>query len=271
MTDGTPSSPDGGETAHRVLVTGATGTLGRQLVSQLRLAGYRVRGLSRRAWSTTETGVEWAIGDLRDGSGLTEAFAGVDTVVHCASDRRGDVGAARLLVEAARAAGSPHVVYISIVGVDRIPLGYYRSKLAVEQVLAGSGLPVTILRATQFYELVWAMSKAQHRLPVLFAFRGVSFQPVDPAEVAGALTELVAAGPSGRVADLGGPEVIAADELARRYLAATGRRRRVVRLPVPGRIGRALRAGANLVPDGRHGRIAFDDYVAQRAENRLVG
>ncbi|WP_246394504.1 SDR family oxidoreductase, partial [Pseudonocardia pini] len=166
------------------LVTGGTGTLGRVLVEQLRAAGTPVRVLSRHA------GEGRVVGDLATGSGIREAVRGSDVIVHCATGRK-DSAAARTLVDAALAEGRPHVVYVSIVGIDRIPLGYYREKLEVERLLTASGLPVTILRATQFHQLVATMLSALGKVPgVLPVPRGIAFQPVAVADVAARLVEL---------------------------------------------------------------------------------
>ena len=115
-----------------ILVTGGTGTLGRHVTERLRGDGHEVRVLSR---STQPYAV-----DLRKGGpGLDTAMAGVDTVVHCASSQSGgDQEAAARLIEAAKKAGVRHLVYISIVGVDLVPLGYYKSKLAVERMVEAS-------------------------------------------------------------------------------------------------------------------------------------
>ena len=119
-----------------ILVTGGTGTLGRQVVQRLRQAGRDVRVLSRHS-----RGPLFVTGDLATGAGLPAAAQGAGTIVHCASARKGDAAAARNLVQAvARVrteAGPPHLVYISIVGVDRFPHGYYKSKLEAEVVIAG--------------------------------------------------------------------------------------------------------------------------------------
>ncbi|MCE3555242.1 NAD(P)H-binding protein [Pseudonocardia sp. RS11V-5] len=237
------------------LVTGGTGTLGRVLVERLREDGRPARVLSRRP------GDGHVVGDLATGEGIDAAVRGCDVVVHCATGRK-DVETSARLVEAVRRNGSPHLVYVSIVGIDRIPFGYYRQKLAVERLLADSGLPHTILRATQFHDLVVAMLGALGRVPgVLAVPRGVAFQPVDVRDVAGRLAALAAGPPAGRVADLGGPEVRAFDDLARAWLAADGRRRRVVTLPVPGRLAAAVRGGANLAPEHAAGRITFEQYL----------
>ncbi len=143
-----------------ILVTGGTGNLGALVVGMLREQGHEVRALSR---SSAEFPV-----DLRDGSGLDAALAGAQVVVHCASSPRGgDDVAARHLIDAARRAGTvTNLVYISIVGVDVVPLGYYRTKLRVERMLEDSGLGVTILRTTQFHDLVAQVTGAAARLPL---------------------------------------------------------------------------------------------------------
>jgi uncharacterized protein YbjT (DUF2867 family) len=248
-----------------ILVTGGTGLLGRLLVQRLQAGGHPVRVLSRRPQpgvGTTET----VTGDLRTGAGLDGALAGVGTVVHCASDGRAarevDVAGTGRLVEAARAAGGPHLVYVSIVGIDAIPLGYYRAKLAAEQVIERAGLPWTIQRATQFPQLLETLLSALARSPVLPLPRGFRFQPVDPGEVADRLAEHVRAGPAGHAADLGGPLVHELGDLAGAWLRVRGRRRAIVRVPVPGGVGRAFRAGANLCPEHRDGHRTWLDYLA---------
>jgi uncharacterized protein YbjT (DUF2867 family) len=226
-----------------ILVTGGTGTLGRAVVARLPEA----RVLSRRP------GPGRVVGDLATGDGLAAALSGVDTVIHCATSLRGhDVGHARRLVAAA--ADGTHIVNVSIAGADEIPLGYYRTKIAVERVLAESGLPLTVLRATQFHDLLARIFRAQRWSPALFVLAGTRFQPVDVRDVAGSLVALAAGPPAGRVADFGGPEVRTMASLAHAY-----RRGPVVPVPVPGRIVRGYRTGANLAPAA--GTITFEEYL----------
>ena len=168
----------------QILVTGGTGTLGRALVRRLVDQGRPVRVLSRRPPPAGRGPVGWATGNLRTGRGIDAAVAGLDVIVHCATGL-GDVGAARHLIESARRARSPQVVYISIVGVDRIPIGYYKSKLEVERLVENSGLPWTVLRATQFHQLIVRGCQALARLPVMLVPACIAFQPVDAREVAG--------------------------------------------------------------------------------------
>ncbi len=242
----------------RILVTGGTGQLGSAVVAGLRAAGEEVRVLSRRA------APDVVRGDLRTGRGIDSAVAGADVVVHCATDFLHETTLARTLVEAARWAGAPHLVYVSIVGVDRVPLGYYRAKHETEQLLAASGLPYTIQRATQFHGLVRTLLAGAARLPVVPVPR-ISFQPVDVRDVAGRLISLVSDEPAGRVADFGGPEILTAAELAGAVGEVSGRVRRIVPLKVPGETFRAYAGGGHLAPEHREGEITFREYLTEHA------
>ena len=245
------------------LVTGATGTLGTPTTACLRAAGHHVRALSRRS------GPGLTRGDLLTGAGLREAVAGADTVVHLATGRRGkgDVEATRTLLDAATAAGVGHFVLISIVGIDDIPLGYYRDKLVIERLVEDSGVPFTILRATQFHSFVEALLTAQHLSPVVVA-PPFLLQPVAADEVAHRLSELAGSRPAGRVADVGGPEQHSLTDLARLWADATGTRRPVMPLSLPGRLFAAYRSGSALVAGPAYGRQTFADHLAATAGAR---
>ncbi|EST21316.1 SDR family oxidoreductase [Streptomyces roseochromogenus] len=243
-----------------ILVTGGTGTLGRRVTERLRADGHEVRVLSRH---TQPYAVDLRVG----GSGLDAALAGVQTVVHCASSPRGgDEEAAERLIAAAGQAGVGHLVYISIVGIDRVPLGYYKAKLAVERRIEASGLGWTVLRTTQFHDLLVTILGGLAKPPVMLVPAGVPDQPVEVREVADRLAELALAAPAGRVPDMGGPEVRTLDSLARAYLHATGRRRAVAQVPLFGRTYRAARAGGLLTPEQAVGKTTFEEYLGRRFE-----
>ncbi|MGW1954989.1 SDR family oxidoreductase [Streptomyces sp. NPDC001920] len=245
-----------------ILVTGGTGTLGRLVAERLRADGHEVRVLSRHAQP-------YAVDLRKGGPGLDAAMAGVDTVVHCASSPGGgDEEAATRLIAAAREAGVRHLVYISIVGVDRVPFGYYRSKLAVERLVEESGLGWTVLRATQFHDLIAQLFGMLSRSPVMLVPAGVRDQPVEVAEVADRLAGLAVSAPAGRVEDMGGPEVRSLDSLARAYLKATGRRRRVVSVPLWGKAYRGFRSGGHLAPGLAVGKGTFEEYLQGRLAGR---
>ncbi|MEU6277385.1 NAD(P)H-binding protein [Streptomyces populi] len=244
-----------------ILVTGGTGTLGRLVAERLRADGHEVRVLSRHARP-------YAV-DLREGgSGLEAAVAGADAIVHCAtSPRGGDEEAAARLIEAARRAGVPHLVYISIVGVDAVPFGYYRTKRAVEKQVEESGLGWTVLRTTQFHDLVAQVLGGLARLPVLLLPAGVSDQPIEAAEVAERLAVLAAGAPAGRVEDMGGPEVRTFRSLARAHLRATGKRRALLDVRLAGKAYRAFREGHHLTPGHAVGKGTFEDFLRARSGN----
>ncbi|MER7738711.1 NAD(P)H-binding protein [Streptomyces sp. NPDC096538] len=241
-----------------ILVTGGSGTLGRHVTERLRTDGHEVRVLSRHTQP-------YAL-DLREGgSGLDRAVDGADTVVHCAtSPRGGDEKAARNLIAAARRAGVGHLVYISIVGVDRVPYPYYRTKLAVERLVEDSGTGFTVLRATQFHDLVFRVLRGLAKSPVVPLPARVKDQPVEVTEVAERLAELAQGAPVGRAEDMGGPEVRTFDSLARAYLRAAGRRRAVVKVPLRGAAYDAFRAGGHLAPDHAVGTRTFDEFLTAR-------
>lgn len=260
--------PERGGVPERILVTGGSGQLGKVVVERLVVSGERVRALSRRR--RVGAGAEWVVGDLRTGRGINTALAGCDVVVHCATDFRRETEVVRALVEAARWSGNPpHVVYVSIVGVDRVPLGYYRAKLESEQLIANSGLPYTIQRATQFHSLVRTAFAVLGRLPVVPVPRW-RFQPVDVRDLAVRLAEQAVAEPAGRAPDFGGPQVLTAQELAKAVLAAAGKTRRLLPVSVPGSVYRAYARGGNLTPEHADGVITFERYLAEQAEPGTV-
>ena len=252
-----------------ILVTGGTGTLGRLVVPRLRDAGCDVRVLSRRHRQAGE-GVEVVTGDLDTGEGVDAAVAGAGTIVHCAGAGKGDDVKAANLVRAAARAGARHLVFISVVGADRVPqtgrldramFGYFGAKLAAERVIAGSGLPWTTLRATQFHDLVLLTVSQLARLPVVPVPAGIRFQPVDAGEVADRLVELAFGRPSGLVPDMGGPRAYALADLLRGYLRVNHKHRPILPIHVPGPAARALRAGANLAPDRAVGRRTWEEFL----------
>src|SRR4029077_7479628 len=250
-----------------ILVTGGTGTLGRHVVPRLLAAGCRVRVLSRHAHEAADGG-EYVTGDLLGNEGIQAAVAGAEIIVHCAGGRKGDDVATRNLAAAASLAGHPHLVFISVVGADRIPVtsaadramfGYFGFKLAAEQVVAESGLPWTILRATQFHDLSLVVMGQMAKLPVIPVPSGVRFQPVDTDEVAARLVELALGAPAGLVPDMAGPRGSGMADLLRPYLRARGKHRLLVPVRLPGQAARAVRAGANLAPDRAVGHRTWAD------------
>lgn len=266
------SAEDGAEMAAKtaktapVLVTGGTGTLGRHVVPLLRDAGRTVRVLSRRGGTSADAGVEHVAADLLKGEGLDAALDGVATVLHLAGGPKGDDEATRNLVRAARRAGVGHLVYISVIGADRLPLGYFRAKLGAERAVAESGIPWTTLRAAQFHDLTLTVVEKMAKLPVLPAPGGLRWQPVDARDVAARLAELTLGRPAGLVPDLAGPKVYELGDLGRGYLQTRGKHRLTLPVRMPGKVGRAYRAGENLTLEGASvGQRTWEDFLAERS------
>ncbi|MBO0681681.1 MAG: NAD(P)H-binding protein [Candidatus Dormibacteraeota bacterium] len=232
-----------------ILVTGGTGRLGRRTVRLLREGGADVRVLSRRR-QEADAGVDYVVGDLSTGVGVEAAVAGVGVIVHCATSNKGDVEATQHLVRAATGVGKPHLLYVSIVGLEHIASwGYPKAKLECERLVAESGLPWTILRATQFYDYMLTNLRRLAKLPVVPVPAGFQVKPVDPEDVAARLAELALGEPAGRAPEMAGPVVTSWADLFRDYLGASGKRRWVVPVRIPGT--RAVRKGG-LLPGPGH-------------------
>jgi uncharacterized protein YbjT (DUF2867 family) len=263
-----------------ILVTGGTGTLGRLVVPRLLDAHAAVRVLTR-GHRASAGGVEFVTGDLDTGDGVDAAMAGAETVLHCAGSSRGDERKARTLVRAAAHAGIRHIVYISVVGAERVPVvsrtdrtmfGYFAGKRGGEEVIAGSGVPWTTLRATQFHDLVFMVARAMAKLPVVPVPSGFHAQPVDAGEVADRLVELTLGAPAGLVPDLGGPRVHSMRDLLTSYLRSVGKRRPLMPMRLPGRAAAAFRAGANLTTEGGvRGQHTWEDFLARQLASAADG
>ena len=254
-----------------ILVTGGTGTLGRHVVPLLRQAGQDVRVLSRQPRDRGD-GTDYVVGDLTTGEGVAAALRGVGTVLHLAGRPKGDDAATRNLVRAATATGAvEHLVAISVIGADRVPIGYFRMKAEVERVVAESGLPWTVLRAAQFHDLALKVAEGMARSPVVPAPGGIRWEPVDARDVAARLVELTLGGaPAGRVPDLAGPAVHALGDLVRDYLNAAGKRRPMLPVRVPGKVGRAYRTGDNLAGDSAdRGTRTWEAFLAERLGSQV--
>jgi uncharacterized protein YbjT (DUF2867 family) len=242
-----------------IAVIGGTGTLGRAVVQELERRGHEVRALSR---SAREHPV-----DLTTGTGLAAGLEGVRAVVDASNAgpaRRAAeallVDGNRRLLEAERAAGVAHHVAVSIVGIERVPYAYYQVKLAQEAVVRGGPVPWTIVRATQFHELVASVFERMARFGMLPG-AAMPLQPVDPREVAVVLADTAEAEASGEITQFAGPECRTLRELAQTWRLETGRRALIAPVPLVGPIGRALGAGGLTNPGAWKGRITFANWL----------
>jgi uncharacterized protein YbjT (DUF2867 family) len=290
-----------------ILLTGASGNLGSAVLPRLVKDGHEVRPMSRRARPG------WVAADLASGAGLAEAVRGVDAIVHLASSptktRKTDVEGTRRLLAEARAAGVRHVLYVSIIGIDRVPLPYYRMKLAAEAVIRSGGVPFTLLRAAQFPTLIDVLLRGSSKLGPVLIDPKLTFQPVAVEDVADRIASELADGPAGGavpgapagqpasgaagqpasdpagqpasglaaqsasqggpaaadgIVEFAGPTVATLEELAREWLRARGSKRPVWPIRIPGRFGRAVRAGALTTTAKPTGTRRWRDYLAAK-------
>lgn len=243
----------------RIAVAGGTGTVGRHVVQLAEAAGHDVRVLAR------SRGV-----DVRTGAGLN--LDGVDVVIDVTSVGTQSARVSRAFFEAAAdsleaaetRAGVRHHIALSIIGVDRAPVGYYAGKAAQEARVERSAVPWSILRAAQFHEFAGQVS-TQARLGRLVLVPVMRSQPLAARDVAERLLAIAEAGPSGRVPDLAGPREESMPELVRQQLRADGDPGRVLALPLPGGFMRALRDGT-LLPGAEAGLTTqtFAEWLAAR-------
>ncbi|GIW82434.1 MAG: epimerase [Gemmatales bacterium] len=254
----------------KVLITGGTGTLGRELTIAVAKAGHLVRiGSRRRMAGAVDPQQEWAPIQLVDGSGLTNAVEGIEAVIHAATDvrkaKKVDVAGTRRLIEVCQAAGIKHLIYVSIVGIDEIPLGYYRCKLQAEQIVAQCGVPFSIVRATQFHTLIDQLLTNAARFPLVMPLpTDFQVQSVAPVEVAGRLVRALGEGPSGRVTEFGGPEVMTLGEAVEIWKEIKRKRKRVIHVPMPGKVATGFRTGKNIVRSGEFGCLRWAEWLRQQ-------
>ncbi|WP_417233404.1 SDR family oxidoreductase [Arthrobacter sp.] len=243
----------------RLVVAGASGTLGTHVVQAVRAAGHEPVSISRQA------GI-----DLLSGSGLAEALRGASAVIDASAtsstSTKASIGffttVTRNLLAAERAAGVGHHVAISIIGAARVNANYYAGKAAQEAMLAAEPGGWSLLRTTQFHEFTRQLVGHGRLGPVQVVPRMRS-QPIAAAEVAAELVATATGQPRGALPALAGPQEENMADLVRSYLAATAHRCPVIEVPLPGAWGRGMRDGSLLPPAGtRCGRQTFAAWLA---------
>lgn len=250
----------------KIVVIGGGGLIGKQLVKRLHERSHDVIAASR------SSGI-----DAVTGAGLSKAMAGADIVVDVANSPSFDDAAVLAFFEATsgnlmaaeKAAGVKHHVALSVVGADRIPdSGYMRAKVAQERLIRASGIPYTIVRATQFFEFVEAIAGsgavgAAIRLPPAM------MQPMASEDVAALLADITLEKPANGIVEIAGPDKIRMDDLARQFLCAAGDARPVTTDAQARYYGAAV-DDRSLTPAGkaRLGSIRFAEWLAQSRRQR---
>jgi uncharacterized protein YbjT (DUF2867 family) len=243
----------------KIVVIGGTGLIGSKTVAILRQGGHEVVAASPKSGINTITG-----------EGLDEALAGAQVVVDLANSPSFEDKAVleffetsgRNLLAAEAAAGVQHHVALSIVGTDRTPdNGYFRAKVAQEKLIEASGIPYTIIRATQFMEFLGGIAASSADGNVVRLSPGL-FQPIAAEDVAPAVADVALTPPRNGIVEIAGPERAPFDEIVARYLKAVGDPREVVRDPEARYWGGRVEE-RSLVPLGeaRLGRIGLDEWL----------
>jgi uncharacterized protein YbjT (DUF2867 family) len=249
----------------KVVVVGGTGLIGSKVVKNLRDRGHQVTPASPSSGVNTLTG-----------EGLTEALEGAQVVVDVANAPSWEDQAVldffqtsgRNLLGAEEAAGVQHHIALSVVGTDRLlASGYFRAKMAQENLIKGAKIPYTIVRATQFFEFVGAIAQGSTDGQTV-RVSSAMMQPIVSDDVAAALADVAEAKPLNGTFDLAGPEKIRMDELVRRFLQANDDPRQVVTDEKTGYFGTPVN-DRSLTPDddgmARLGPTRFDDWLGRHA------
>jgi len=245
----------------KIAIAGGTGTVGRHAVDAARERGHEVVVLTR------SNGI-----DLMSGAGLDDVLDGVGAVIDASNlSSTSSKAATRFfttvtanLLAAEEAAGVPHHVALSIVGIDRAPYGYYAAKLAQEQAVEAGPVPWTILRAMQFHEFAGQLLEGLTVAGVHLAPRART-QPVSAAEVGARLAELAQASAAGHAPELAGPREERLEDMIRRLAEATGVRGPVIPVSLPMTQFRAMRRGDTLPgPGATLGRQTFDEWLVEQ-------
>jgi uncharacterized protein YbjT (DUF2867 family) len=242
----------------KIVVIGGTGLIGSKTVAILRQGGHEVLAASPNSGVNTITG-----------EGLKEALASAQVVIDLANSPSFEDKAVleffqtsgRNLLAAEAAAGVRHHVALSIVGTDRSDNGYFRAKVAQENLIKASGIPYTIIRSTQFLEFLKGIAASSTDGNTVRISPGL-FQPIAADDVAAAVADVAVAAPRDGIVEIAGPERAPFNEIVARYLKAIGDPREVVRDAEARYFGGRVEE-RSLVPLGeaRLGRIGFDEWL----------
>jgi uncharacterized protein YbjT (DUF2867 family) len=249
----------------KYIIIGGTGLIGKKLVEILKERGHQVQSASPSSGVNTVTG-----------EGLKEALTGADVVVDVSNAPSWEDNAVlaffqtsqQNLAAAEKAAGVKHHIALSIVGAERLPdNGYLRAKVAQEALIKKSGIPFTIVRATQFFEFLNGIADSSMKGNEVHLSTG-AIQPIAAEEVSAALADIAEAAPLNGTTEIAGPQRFALAELVRDFLNAKGDKRKVVGDPETPYFGGKL-DDQSIVPIGeaRLGKISFEQWMGKQDAN----
>lgn len=245
-------------------VIGGTGMIGSNIVGQLAGGGEEVRILTRTPPARMAEGVSHARIDLATGEGLEAALDGVDTLIDAGNTRKSPedtlVEGTRRILDVCANQGVGHYVGISIVGCEKVDMGYYKAKTAQEAVIRSSPVGWSLLRATQFHELIESVLRGAAKRGVT-PRSSIPLQTVAASEAARSMVNISGSAPLNAAIELTGPEVLTVTEMAKIWRRAKGRRAIPLPLPTMGRAMKALRQGALTDPAVEGSGPTFEQWL----------
>jgi len=257
----------------KVLVTGGNGHLGKHIVSSLPSKGYHPAVLTTRTIHSESSQVQFFTGDLFENKGLKEATVGAEVIIHCASNPRNfkqiDIEGTKNLLDAIDKNVTKHFIYISIVGIDKSDYPYYGAKLEVEDIIAKSGIPFTILRTTQFHDFVFNMIKTledqnSENEDFMIIPSGIKFQSIAVHEVADLLVSFALEKPKGLLEDCGGPEVFSFEKMVESYLGINQKNKGIKLVESEDVRHKLFMTGINLCPNQNLGKETWEEFLNKK-------
>jgi uncharacterized protein YbjT (DUF2867 family) len=247
----------------RILVTGSTGQLGSALLNQLKGSEYKVKITSRKKPEDIGT-FEWVYSDLFTGEGIEEAVKDVEVIIHAATSPIKNsriievIGLEKFL---SKLQHIKHFIYPSIVGIDEIPLKYYKLKYEAEELLKNSSIPYTIVRGTQFHSFVENLLLSKPLFKRYVIPGNIKFQSIDVGEFANHLIDIINKGPQGRTDDFGGPDIMTLREMAELKIKINNETNKVLNISLPGKLYKSFYDGKNTNFSQKIGKITFEEYL----------
>jgi uncharacterized protein YbjT (DUF2867 family) len=253
----------------KVLVTGATGQLGLALLKQLKDTDYQIKITSRN--KPENVNFDWVYSDFLTGEGFEEAINDIDVVIHTATSPRKnsdiiDVSGLKKFLDLSQ--DIKHFIYPSIVGIEDIPMKYYRNKYQAEYLLNNSSVPHSTVRSTQFHSFVENLFLTKPLLKRYLVPGDIKFQSVDVEDFAAHLIQMINVGPQGKTADFGGPEILTLREMAKMKIKVNNESNKVVTFSFPGKLYRALVEGKNTNEHQKAGKITFGEFLRNRVNHK---
>ena len=218
----------------KVLITGATGLLGKSLLKKIDLENFEIIVCSRKKPNNLSTDYLWKSFNLEQP--LAIDLSGVDIIFHLASSTQNysyqtDVNGTSKLLEIAKKHQVKHFIYISIVGVDQLPVKYFKIKKKVEEVIQQAGISFTILRATQFFEFFEKEVIKYQKLPIAIVPGDILYQPIEVRLVSDKLIEIAKSKPQNKILELGGSEKILLKDALKIWLKKKSKKKVMLNIP----------------------------------------